>query len=138
MRVTHEINGVRLSGRKQSAVDFSHVPEHQRAMDARLANWAKWCGRDVASPSTSPMFILMPRLIRAEPGSPVATDADHEDAARIAKGVAALPEKHRQSLAWCYIKPCAPVHAVRRLGVTMRGLADLVVDARQMLINRGV
>ena len=137
MRVTHESNGVMLSARKSSAVDFSQVPEHQREIDGRLLNWAKSI-RDGYAKNISPMFRLMPKVVRSEPGAPSVVGADHADAAVIAKAVAHLPEKHRHALVWCYVKPGAPSLAARQLAVTVRGLGDLVNDGRQMLINRGV
>ena len=48
----------------------------------------------------------------------------------------ALPEDHRSAVNWNYVKPVAPTRACQAIGVTMAALAQLVVDSRQMLINR--
>jgi DNA-directed RNA polymerase specialized sigma24 family protein len=63
---------------------------------------------------------------------------DKIDAAKIQSAVVALPTKHRLALSWAYIKRSNPRKAAQTIGVTMQGLRDLVNDARQMLINRGV
>ncbi|ARU04738.1 hypothetical protein CCO03_08660 [Comamonas serinivorans] len=123
---------------KRAAVDFGKVHESHRAIDKRLTNWAKWCGRDVATIGTSPMFRLMPRVGRAEAGVPVAIDADQVDATRIAAGVAKLPERHRHVLSWCYIKPSSPVRMAKALGLSTDGLWTLLTAARQLLLNQGV
>lgn len=62
---------------------------------------------------------------------------DSRDAAQIAKAVTALPEQHRLAINWHYVKPIGPLRMARALGVTREGLAHLVRDGRQMLINRG-
>ena len=116
------------------AVDFHHVPEHQAQIHGRLLNWAAWCAGRSGS-AVSPMF----RSYRStdvwaapEAGNPV----DGIDAATIAKAVIALPENHRHATNWSYVRPVAPARACRSLGVTMEDLAQLVIDARQFLINR--
>ena len=48
-----------------------------------------------------------------------------------------LPEKHRLAVSWHYIRPVNPSRARKQLGVTLDGLQRLVIDGRQMLINRG-
>jgi hypothetical protein len=64
---------------------------------------------------------------------------DRSDAVLVAKGVGFLPEKHRRAIHWYYIHGGRdPVGMGRQIAVSKQGLADLVVDARQMLINRKV
>ena len=139
MRQTHESAGVRLSTARRDATDFGQVHDAHRAIDKRLTNWAKWCNREVSgTTSTSPMFRLMPRVERVEAGVPVEIDADHADAARIASGVAKLPERHRLVIGWFYVKPSAPSRMAKALGVSVRELGMLVNAARQMLVNQGV
>ncbi|WP_225783345.1 hypothetical protein [Xenophilus sp. Marseille-Q4582] len=125
---------------KVKAVDFHAVEPHQREMDRRLANWAAWCnGRSWGGASVSPMFRLVPPPPRVRGDvSLVADVVDGADAAKIAKGVQALPEKHRKAIHWSYVRPTAPAKACRELGLSMEGLARHVRDARQMLINRAV
>ncbi|MFA9288161.1 hypothetical protein ACCQ08_25550 [Comamonas sp. SY3] len=130
----------RRSGR--GYVDFNVVAEAQRPMDIRLVNWGRWCHgpmrRDI-----SPMFRGMPREPQLrQPGDVAAELMDPMDAAKVAKAVAQLPEKHRAALNWCYVmdsrsKEASPGRACKKLGTSLQGLADLLRDARQMLINRG-
>lgn len=119
-------------------VDFHHVEPHQRDIDKRLANWARWCNGSTAR-MVSPMFRLTPPppRVRADMAYQIGDVVDSADAVKVAKGVAALPEYHRLALNWNYIKPVAPRRACQTLGTTMEGLARLVRDGRQMLINRG-
>ena len=117
-------------------VDFHVVEEGHRAIDGRLRNWAVWCNGSMGG-EVHPMW----RLYRAPPSRSDAVSAgsavDRIDAARIAKAVAALPDRHRRALNWCYVRPCAPRRAAQALAVSLEGLALLVRDGRQMLINRG-
>ena len=138
MRVIRESNGVRLVTRQKPSVDFGQVPEHQREIDKRCWNWARWCEPTVAGlPGMSPMFRGMPRVIRHEPGTPLAEGVDAIDAAQVAKAVAALPEKLRLVMAWNYVNPTSPVLAAKAIGVPIRDLQVLLNRARQMLIDRG-
>lgn len=120
----------------RSHIDFHFVEEHQRPIDARLKNWAIWCNGSGA-PATSPMFRLIPacREVRGDVNAGLST-VDRMDAALLAKAVATLPAPHRSALNWAYVKPVNPRRACRDLGTTMEGLALLLRDGRQMLINR--
>lgn len=117
------------------AVDFHAVEEHQRDIDKRLHNWALSC--DGGGPlGVSPMFRLYrpDNWERGATGLPI----DHADATKIAKGVAALPEKHRKTINWAYVRPVNPRRACQEIGVSLDDLALLLRDGRQMLINRKV
>ena len=116
------------------AVDFHAVPPHQDAIHARLLNWGHWCRRREGS-GASPMFRSYRSTDVWAPAS-VSQPIDGLDAQRIAKGVAHLPEQHRHGIQWHYVRPVAPMRMCRALGLTAEGLAQLVVDGRQMLINR--
>ena len=117
-------------------IDFHLVPEHQITMHNRMLNWARWC-RGSGSSSVSPMFRgYRSTDVWAAPS--VSEPVDSIDGMRIAKAVYALPEKHRASVNWHYIKPVAPFRACREIRCTPEALAQLVVDARTMLINRKV
>ena len=120
-------------------VDFHAVEEHQREIDRRLHNWAKWC-RGSNVPMTSPMFRMTPTppLVRGDMAYQMADTIDRMDAMRIAKAVVALPDGHRAAVNWAYVKPVNPARACRAIGVSMDGLALLLRDGRQMLINRKV
>lgn len=121
-------------------VDFCFVEPKHADIDARLANWARWAYNRGGS-NVSPMFVLYRSTdanqahgIAAE--SPVPVDAI--DAKRIQKGVSALPEPHRLAVSWSYIKRNNPCGMARQLGYSLAGLARLVRDARQLLVNRDV
>lgn len=120
---------------KRDAIDFHAVPEHQLAMDARLHNWAREQRRGTGA-ATSPMF----RQYRSSDQwgeVAVSVPTDSRDAARINAAWKQLPADHRHATHWHYITPGAgPVKACRKIGCTKDELARLVIDARQMLINR--
>ena len=64
---------------------------------------------------------------------PVNTLAAHE----MERAVYFLPEKHRAAIRWAYVYPFISDSRVRRdIAVTRRELASLLVDGRDMLINR--
>jgi hypothetical protein len=118
----------------REAVDFHFVPANQEAIHLRLLNWAR-AQRNSTGSATAPMF----RQYRSSDqwATPsVSMPVDQRDAARINKAWQMLPEKHRASLGWHYITPGSPIKACRKIACTMDELARLVVDARQMLINR--
>lgn len=122
--------------KRDPVVDFFAVEPKHYKIHERLINWARWCH----SPQwgrVQPMF----RLYRPddhwegqEPRNPV----DGLDATKIQKAMAHLPQNHCFALGWCYVKRSNPKKAAAGLGVNMQGLASLVVDGRQMLVNRGV
>jgi hypothetical protein len=116
--------------------DFFFVPEKQLAMHARLENWARSCWGGYGT-SVHPMFRQY-RSAEHWHAPSASVPIDQQDASKIAKGVAMLPEPHMRSLQWWYIKPTSPLRARREIGCTLAGLARYVIDGRQMLINRRV
>jgi DNA-directed RNA polymerase specialized sigma24 family protein len=115
-------------------IDFFAVAPHHAEIHRRLENWAQSCFSGGGS-SASPMF----RLYRPDNYERHSTmPVDQRDAGKIAKGVAALPEPHRNALSWNYIEGGSPTKARRKIGVTVEGLMLLIHDGRSMLINRGV
>lgn len=114
-------------------IDFHHVPSHQRAMDARLINWARYV-RDRPVVWTQPMF----RGYRSSEVwvHEVSVPVDQLDGHKVEKAVQALPEKHRAAVRWAYVFRAHPRRMCRLLAVTEAGLADLIDVGRQMLINR--
>lgn len=126
---------VRPCAMARSHVDFSAVEPKHRAIDARLVNWARWSvnrgGGDV-----SPMFRLYrsPEHWSEAVGKPLPIDP--YDAQKVQKAVSALPTPHRLALSWCYIRRTNPRRAAQTLGESLEGLAHLIRDGRQMLINR--
>lgn len=121
--------------RRDRFIDFFYVAPHQQEMHKRLENWAHSCYSGEGG-STTPMF----RLYRADnyERESSGVSIDHHDAHKIAKGVSMLPIMHRQALNWDYLIEGSPMKIRRQLGVTMEVLGNLIVDGRQMLINRGV
>lgn len=118
-------------------IDFHAVEPHQREIDARLANWAKWC-RGSGSSECSPMFRLVPPPARVRSDIAYSDTIDRMDAQKVAKGVTALPVPHCAAINWHYVTPTNPKKACRSIGCSMEGLYQLVRDARQMLINRNI
>lgn len=117
----------------RESIDFHFVPSHQRAMDARLINWARYV-RDRPVSWMSPMFrgYQSSEIWIHETTVPV----DQLDGQRMEKAVSALPDKHRTAVRWAYVFRGAPWRIRRRLAVTEQGLADLIEVGRQMLVNR--
>jgi len=67
----------------------------------------------------------------------IAVPIDTLDGHVIEKAVSALPEKHRTVIRWAYVYPYVPENKIRReCGLTRDALADMLIDARTMLINR--
>jgi DNA-directed RNA polymerase specialized sigma24 family protein len=127
-------------------IDFAAVPPSQWAMHDRLENWARWCRGDSgesARTESSPMFegyrsTEAHRIERGRYGELTEVSIDKLDAQAVAKGVAVLPDKHRRALNWAYLRPRNPTYQARELGVSLSGLAELVRNGRQMLINRRI
>lgn len=128
---------------RRPMVDFAAVPVSQWRMHDRLENWARWCrgasGESARLGESTPMFRLFRSgEARRAYGEEISVPVDKGDALLIAKGVAALPEKHRRALQWHYLDGRNPTRAAKSLAVTHERLAELVRDARTMLMNRGV
>lgn len=120
------------------AIDFHRVEEKHAEIHKRLQNWAQWCNGSSGPADVSPMFRLYrsPARARGAEASWSGIAVDGPDASRIARYVAQLPEPHRKALNWSYLKPINPRRAACDLGTTLDGLALLVRDGRQMLVNR--
>ena len=123
----------------KTEIDFHAVEAKHAAIHDRLLNWARWCNGS-GGPSQSPMFRLFVSPARARAGEVAhfSIPVDKSDAIRIAKAVIALPDGHRAAVQWAYVKPVSPRRAASNIGTTLTGLALLVRDGRQMLVNRGV
>jgi len=52
--------------------------------------------------------------------------------------VSALPESHKFALRWCYVYGGQPRKAAAHVGESLEGLQVLIVNSRQMLINRRI
>lgn len=120
-------------------VDFSSVPPHQYEIHERLEDWRRWC-RMRPNAVATPMFRLhkSDEWERPTYGATTTTSIDRDAALRIAKLVPRLPEKHRMAIQWFYIQNGRnPRAKAQELAQSLRGLADLVIDARQMILNLG-
>jgi hypothetical protein len=127
---------IRSASNTGSRIDFHAVEEHQREIDARLINWGRWCNGSTAL-GVCPMFRMVPPPPRVRGDLSLTSDSvDGADAALIAKAVVALPSSHRAAVNWAYVKPVNPRKACVAMGTNMAGLAQLLRDGRQMLINR--
>lgn len=115
-------------------IDFNAVSFQHEKIDERLKNWARWaiprgCG------DVHPMFRhYRPDNYERDIGEPI----DALDAQAVQKGVSLLPTRHSLAISWCYIAPGAPNKMARKMGESFEGLYMLIVDGRQMLINRRV
>lgn len=117
------------------AVDFAYVATEHASIDARLANWARWSSNRGGN-SASPMFRLYRSTEQWGAAETAASPIDAIDAQRVQKAVGQLPTKHRLAISWAYIKRNNPRKAAISLGETLEGLATLIRNARQMLVNR--
>lgn len=117
-------------------IDFHEVATQHREIDARLQNWGRWCnGR--AAKGICPMFHMVRSSARARGElQDIADTIDSKDAVVIAKQVGHLPVPHRAAVQWAYVRPVNPKKACLSIGTNMAGLKQLLVDGRQMLMNR--
>ena len=141
MHTSHAEHAAVKSAARQY-VDFASVPPSQWRMHDRLENWARWCrgasGEAARIGKAAPMFAMYRSTdARRAYGDDTSVPIDKMDAQAIHKAVAALPDKHRRALQWNYLNSRAPAEAARQLGLSLAGLAQMVGDARQMLVNRG-
>lgn len=122
---------------QRSYVDFNYVEPKHAEIDQRLVNWARWFA-DRDGRFQSPMFRMYRStdVWRHQQGE--VKPVDGADAARLQIAVTKLPEVHRLALSWAYIRRDNPRRAAAELGHTLEGLAHLIRDGRQMLVNRGV
>lgn len=117
----------------RESVDFHLIPARQESIHLRLLNWARWC-HGSASATTAPMF----RFYRSTEqwAHDASVPVDSLDAHRIEKAIIQLPEQPRAAIRWHYTAAGDPARCARTLGVTKPELAQLVIDARNMLVNR--
>jgi hypothetical protein len=119
---------------QREAVDFHFIPVRQEAIHLRLLNWGRWCYSRPGA-STQPMFRFY-RSPEVWGNDGQSLPVDSLDAHRIEKGVVALPEKHGAAIRWHYVGKAGPLKFSKSIGVTQEALAELVIDGRNMLVNR--
>lgn len=117
-------------------VDYHYVAEGHEAIHTALENWARWVRVKPSGWQTHPMFKEYRshawQWHRPEPKPVIDTLAAHD----VEKAVAALPEKHRGAIRWCYVFRENPIQMARKLAVSREGLMCLISDGRAMLKNR--
>lgn len=146
VQVAVEVCGERRPDRAErparATADFGEVSPEHAEMDARLENWGRWCNSrerpKVAAGFSMAGFDSFTERSDRTYGALTQVSVDGAAAQVIAKAVAHLPGPHRSAVQWNYVKKRDPRGAARSLGVTLPQLAALVIDGRQMLINRGV
>lgn len=120
---------------KTRSVDFHYVEDHQKDIDAKLMNWARWV--TPRAPSwISPTWRMTRSNARQWHQPELRETCDVIGAMLLEKMVCALPEPQRAAIRWHYVVKCSPSKASRSLGLTNDGLYKAVRDGRQMLINR--
>jgi DNA-directed RNA polymerase specialized sigma24 family protein len=124
---------------RRDLIDFFIVPDHQLQMHGRLENWSRWVEFSRKQGGKQhPMWAKSMSNARQWHEPEIRDATDELDGLALEKGVAMLPEKHREAVRWCYVYRSGPLHMARKLGLTKEGLMLLVRDGRQMLINRRV
>ena len=120
----------------REAVDFHLIPHHQLAIDARLINWGR-AQRSGPGQNCAPMFKQYRSSDQWE-GTTSSPTIDQLDAGKINRAWQQLEADCRAALAWQYVTPSSPAKACKVIGCTMDGLAALVVQGRQALIDQRV
>lgn len=128
--------------RRNTIVDYGTVPPEQWRMHERLVNWAKSLF-DRSKAKSAPMFERYvssdARAERREYGAATAVPVNREDAHKLGIAIGFLPEKNMKAINWFYVKGGRnPPAMASELGLTKQGLADCVLEARQILLNRNV
>mgnify|MGYP003577764184 CR=1 FL=1 len=118
-------------------IDFHLVdPKHQKA-HAELENWARLV-RVTGMRWVHPIWKMGKSNGRQWDVPVLVAEIDKLSGWKVEKAVAALPEKHREALRWCYCYKDSPARQCRALGLTYEGLSNHIRAGRQMVINRGV
>jgi DNA-directed RNA polymerase specialized sigma24 family protein len=122
-------------GRRDDFVDYFEVAENHLAVHQRLTDWARWVRVRPHGWQVAPMF-RQARSNSFQWHPPEArASVNVPEALEIEKAVSLLPEKNRDALRWCYVFPGNPAAMARKLGVSARGLMELVSTGRTMLKN---
>lgn len=119
------------------SIDLNHVHPRHDAIDARLTEWARWVRNKPAAWAMQPMFRLYRAPKQWESDLQIRIEINTLAAHEIERAVSFLPDKHRTAIRWAYV--FSHIHDARiraELGATQEGLARLIHDARDMLVNR--
>ena len=119
------------------SIDLNHVHPRHDAIDRRLNEWSRWVRVKPMGWTTAPMFRLYRAPKQWESDLDIRIEINTLDAAEIERAVSFLPDKHRTAIRWAYV--FSHIHDARiraELGATQEGLARLIHDGRDMLVNR--
>ena len=124
----HWLRGPKSGGKAPLAKEWQRAPYSAPAQVDE--GWRSGCNLGVHT-----------GLVAGAPRSVVVVDLDSP--AALAWAQEHLPATPWRTLTrkgehWYYLHPGKPAHIARELGQTLQGLADLVRDGRQMMINRRV
>lgn len=129
---------------QRAVVDFDEVSDEHWPIHRRLRdNWARWSdgSQKQTGQAASPMFNLYRSSdARREYGAETVVPIDREDAMRLHFAIIRpdFDPQARRALQWAYLRPRNPAGAAVSIGVTLQGLAALVVAGRALLVERGV
>ena len=119
------------------SIDLNHVHPRHDAIDRRLNEWSRWVRVKPMGWTTAPMFRLYRAPKQWESDLDIRIEINTLDAAEIERAVSFLPDKHRTAIRWAYVFSYIPDARIRaELGATQDGLARLIHDGRDMLVNR--
>jgi hypothetical protein len=132
-----------MATRQKVFVDFSSVPVSQWRIHDRLENWGRWArgSSQQSGKAGTPMFNLYRSSeARRAYGEEVSVPIDKDDALKIHFAIVhpLFDPQCRRALQWNYLRPKNPAAASRELGVSLEGLAGLVLMGRIRLIEGGV
>lgn len=118
--------------------DLFHIAPRHGQIDARLSEWARWVKVHPRLIAMQPMWRYAKSNARQwEVDPPIHIEINTMAAMETEKAVAALPEKNREAIRWCYVWPYIPLYVIRRqLGLTKDALAQVIDDGRDILENR--
>lgn len=117
--------------------DLHHVPSSQSEIHSRLENWRRYVSTGTRAWFVQPMFRQAKTPKQWEEDLKIPIPIDTQDGHILEKAVSGLPEKHRAVIRWYYVFPYVPENKIRReCGLTREMLAQIAIDARNMLHNR--
>lgn len=118
-------------------VDFDAVEAKHQTIHKRLANWASWVSvRHINQWAASSLWLQVKSNAWQWHPPEYRETCDIIDAQYLEKEICKLPRPHADALRWCYVFRTSPGFMASKMGVNKSGLARLIRDGRQMLMNR--
>ena len=114
--------------------DFHFVEPQHKVIHKDLENWALYI-RVRPQSWMGPIWKLGRSHGRQWHSPEILPPIRPLDAMEIEKLVRELPKKQRAAIRWNYVYRDSPAKAIRQIGTTYQGLAELVRIGRVMLIN---